>query len=71
MNEIRMSEYKFWSALLGMDAVRFSVYDDHGQEYYCIRPFDGNGKSLREMREHYAMKLYDAVSSGKPPGEIA
>ncbi len=67
---IRMHEYFFWSPTLGTDAVRFSVPDAHGREYYSIRPIHGAGKSLRELREHVALRIHDAIESGTEPGEV-
>lgn len=67
---VRMSEYFFWSPTLGADAVRFSVPDDHGREYYAICPITGTGKPLRELRERIALRIYDAIEAGAEPGEV-
>lgn len=67
---LRLSEYHFWSPTLGTDAVRFSLYDEHGQEYFCIRPMTGLGQSLRDLREHSALRIHEAMEQGAEPGEV-
>lgn len=71
MQTLRIAEYKFWSPMLGDDAVRISLYDARGQEYYAIRTYPGEGKSLRELREATALRIFDAMESGAQPGEVA
>lgn len=66
---IRLTEYFFWSPTLGTDAVRFSVSDSHGQEYYSVQPM-ACGKTLREMREAVGLRIHEAMEAGAPPGEI-
>ena len=68
---LQLREYSFWSPILGDDAVRFSLYDDHGQEFFMIRPMVQQGKILRELREHCALRLHDAMEAGNEPGEVA
>lgn len=64
---IRLAEYFFWSPTLGTDAVRFSVSDAHGQEYFSVQPL---GKSLRAMREAVGLRIHEAMEAGAQPGEI-
>lgn len=66
---VRVHEYFFWSPILGEDAVRFSVFNAHGGEYFAIVPIIA-GKKLREEREHWGLRLFEAIESGKEPGEV-
>lgn len=66
---IRLREYRFWSPILGVEALRISYYNDRGHEYFVIVPAE-NGKGLREMRQRAAERFYDAVQSGQNPGEV-
>lgn len=65
---IRLSEYRYWSPILGMEALRLS-YFNKGREYFCIVPAE-DGRSLRELRQKAAERFYDAVQSGHEPGEV-
>lgn len=67
---VKLREYFFWSPLLGEDAVRFSVFDNHGHEFWAISPMIPAGKSLRELRQHWAERIFDAMESGQDPGEV-
>jgi hypothetical protein len=71
MNEvtIRLREYRFWSAILGGDALRISYYNSRGHEYFCIVPAE-SGQALRDLRQRAAERFYDAVSSEQDPGEV-
>lgn len=66
---IRLSEYRYWSPILGMEALRLSYFNKHGREYFCIVPAE-DGKALRELRQKAAERFYDAVESGQDPGEV-
>lgn len=66
---IRLSEYRYWSPILGTEALRLSYYNNRGHEYYCIVSAE-DGKSLRELRQRAAERFYDAVQSGQDPGEV-
>lgn len=67
---VRLHEYLFWSPMLGTDAVRFSVFNTHGGEYFAIVPLDGKGSTLREARQHWAERFFDVIESGADPGEV-
>jgi hypothetical protein len=67
--EIRLHEYFFWSPLLGDNAVRFSVFDGQGREYFAIVPVQA-GRWLREARQHWGELLYQAIADGRDPGEV-
>lgn len=66
---IRIREYRFWSPLLGEEALRLSVYNQHGHEYFAIVPAE-DGKKLRELRQTWGERFYDAITSGQDPGEV-
>lgn len=66
---IRLREYRFWSPMLGEEALRISCYNERGHEYFMIVSAE-NGKKLRELRHNAAEKFYDAIQSGRDPGEV-
>ena len=62
-------EFRFFSPLDDADAVRLSMADQHGREYFTIVE-GGYGKRWRERREAALIALEDAIEAGDPPGEI-
>lgn len=64
-----LTEYRFWSVLLGAQAVRFSMFDATGAEYYMIKAVPA-GKGYRKMREDVAELLSMAIEQGLDPGEV-
>ena len=67
---VKLQEYFFWSPMLGDEAVRFSVFDNRGKEYFAIAQLIAEGKSLRESRAHWALTIHEAMTSGKEPGDV-
>lgn len=67
---VKLKEYFFWSPLIGSDAIRFSVFDGRGREYFQIRSFDGKGMTLRDLRQQVAERIYEAMENGQDPGEV-
>lgn len=67
---VKVQEYFFWSPLLGEDAVRFSVFDSHGKEFFAIVPLISPGMRLRESRQQWAELIHDAMIAGNEPGEV-
>lgn len=63
-------EFRFYSSTLDADAVRLSLADDQGREYYAIVPVSAPGKSWREQREATLNAIDDAIAEGKQPGEV-
>lgn len=63
-------QLRFWSPTLGTDAVRLSVVDDRGGEFYRIIPAVV-GRKYREERDRVLDELEDAIASGAEPGEVA
>lgn len=66
---IRLKEYRYWSPILGDEALRISYYNARGHEYFVIVSA-ADGKALRELRQRAAERFYDAIQSGQEPGEV-
>jgi hypothetical protein len=64
------AEYKFWSVILGCDAVRISMVDDHGSEFFKVVPIDNSTKKYRDVRERVLEMIQDAIDRGDDPGEV-
>lgn len=62
-------EYRFFSPLDDADAVRLSMPDNRGSEYYTILEAC-HGKRWRERKQTALIALEDAIEAGIPPGEI-
>jgi hypothetical protein len=67
---VRLREYTFWSMFLDQEAVRLSIYDDHGAEYFVIIPKYQAGMKYRELREEWAHKILTHMEAGNGPGDI-
>jgi hypothetical protein len=67
---VKIHEYFFWSPIMGTEAVRFSVFNAHGGEYFAIVPLDGKGSTLRALRQRWAERFFEAIQSGLDPGEV-
>lgn len=71
-----LNEYHYWSPTLGCDAVRLSMTDDWGGEYFAILPAD-EGRGWRARRQEAVDKLLKAMTPedeggyGLEPGQIA
>lgn len=63
------SAYRFWSPLLGADAVRFSMVGERNAEYFAIVP-GGEGRVYRENRDRALDAIEDAIARGDEPGEV-
>lgn len=63
-----VSEYQYWSPIFGAEAVRLSMTDDQGQEYFCLLRHEDAGWSRR--RKEAADKLREAIELELPAGEI-
>lgn len=63
-------EYRFFSPALDADAVRLSVVDDRGLEYFAIVPVAPPGRRWREWRDEVLGRLDEAVALGATPGEV-
>lgn len=64
------SEFEFYSPMLDAQAVRLSVPDGCGGEYYAIVAKPAAGKSFRELRERALSAIQAAIDSGLDPGEV-
>lgn len=62
--------HRYWSPTLGMPAVRLSMADDHGGEFWRIIPVDGSSAKYREDRDAALDAIEDAIARGDDPGEV-
>ncbi len=65
----RFHEFSFWSPVLGSQALRISMADDHGAEHFVIVPVEP-GRKLREARIQALGALSTNITAGRPPGEV-
>jgi hypothetical protein len=63
-------EIHFFSMELDADAVRLSLADDDGREYYAIVLADVVGRGWRERREAALIAIDDAIAAKMPPGKV-
>lgn len=61
--------YHYWSPTLGVQAVRLSMVDAHGSEFYSVIADEG-GKSYRAARDTALDAIEDAIAEGQQPGEV-
>lgn len=66
----RYNEIRFWSVMLGCDASRISMYDEHGGEHYAIIPMNGGGRSNRERRQQTLEAISQHIQDERDPGEV-
>ncbi len=64
------SEYRHWSPTLGCDAVRLSMVDERGGEFYRIIPVV-SGRGWRAARDEALEVIEDAIIRGAEPGEVS
>jgi hypothetical protein len=64
-------ELRFWSVMLGSHAVRLSMVDARGGEFYRIVSVESPGKAYREMRDLALTAIEGAIARGEEPGEVA
>lgn len=62
-------EFTFWSPWLDCEAVRVSMANASGQEFYRIIPRE-NGKRWRERRTEALDIIETAIAQGCEPGEV-
>jgi hypothetical protein len=62
-------EFNFWSPLLGADAVRVSMVDENGEEFFAIIEKTEGLRWRNDKREACEM-LDQAIRAGLRPGEI-
>ena len=63
------SAHEFWSPLLGMRAVRLSMADARGGEYWRIIP-RLDGKRYRTDRDAALDAIEEAMARRREPGEV-
>lgn len=64
------STYEFYSPILDSAAVRISVPDGRGGEFFAIVSRPAPGKSWREVRDRALNAIESAMESGLDPGEV-
>lgn len=64
-----VQEFNYWSPVLGCDAVRLSMVNDEGLEYFAIVA-KTDGASWRKTRTEACEALRQAIDEGVKPGEI-
>ncbi len=67
---MKFGEYFFWSPILGVDAVRLSLWDQHGQEFWKVLACP-SGRGYRALRQKTLSLLADAIDDGRAPGEVS
>lgn len=55
--------------MLGCDAVRLSMVDAHGGEFWRVIPRE-SGAAYREARDAALDEIEDAIAAGVEPGEV-
>lgn len=63
------SEYRHWSVMLGCDASRLSMFDEHGGEFFMLIPAE-DARSYRVARETALDAIATAIAMGCQPGEV-
>ncbi len=61
---------RFWSPLLGDEAMRLSMVDKQGDEHFMVLPA-ARGKAYREAKATALEKIGQAIEAGHQPGEVA
>jgi hypothetical protein len=61
--------FRFYSPEMDTAAVRLSMADSRGREYYAILP-GGSGKGWRERRDTALDAIEAAIEAGEEPGEV-
>lgn len=62
-------EFAFYSPFLDSEAVRLSVYDQRGSEFFMIVPME-DGKAWRKRRDEALGIIGEAIDAGLQPGEV-
>jgi hypothetical protein len=64
-----LREFHFWSPLMGRDAVRLSMANERGEEYFALVP-DLDGPAWRKLKQEAWEALSEAIEADMKPGEI-
>lgn len=69
---LRYREWVHWNVTLGEKAVRLSVADHLGREYFIISPYASpDGRRWRERRDEALDVIAEAIGAGNEPGEVS
>jgi len=64
---VKFTQYRYWDPVLGENAVRLSLYDRHGQEYFRIVPRERSAKGWRKVRDSILETLYMEIPEDLRP----
>jgi len=69
---LRYSEWKHWNSILGEKAVRLSVADTLGREYFMLTAYApaDDRRPWRERRTEALEIIAEAIEMGLQPGEV-
>jgi len=56
--------------MMGERAVRLSVADDHGREFFMLVPRPTGGRAWRDERDEMLQAIEAAIERGDEPGEV-
>ncbi len=63
-------QFRFYSPTLDAEAVRLSMANEAGQEYYMIVAASEAGRRWRERRDEALAAIDDAIGRQDEPGEV-
>lgn len=63
-------QVRFYDPFTDSDAVRLSVFDDRGDEYWSKLLRTKSGRATREAREEALAAIEMAIDQGLTPGEV-
>lgn len=66
---MKYREFAHWSLALDCPAVRLSVWDERGGEYWMLLP-RRPGDKWRKAREEALESIAEAIEQGCEPGEV-
>ena len=62
--------YPYWCPVLGGPAVRLSMVDERGGEYFAVVSKPKSGREWRDKRKLVLQMVENAVACGLGPGEV-
>lgn len=65
----RVSEYRYWSPVHGVEVARVSMFNDRGHEFWMELPCE-DGRSYRGALREAAEAIDQAIHEGLEPGEV-
>ena len=65
-----MQIYRYYDVALDSRAIRVSMRNAHGDEFYAIVAVDRSGAQLRAKRRRAIHAIETAIRSGRDPGAV-